>query len=855
MNLWYAMSDISAFGMVNTMWNYALESMRYQTALNSANCIFNPGLNYLLDPQFALWQLQMQNQNNCVWNNNSQANSNYPWNNNFQWNNPIAPVWQQPSSSTNSNSSNNSNNSVEAGKIEQYKKLFQTLKNKKALSNDEITKYNNALKEKEVEKRLEALRAWLKDINKDNIKAAIKDDDEIKKMIIDSGLNNDEIGDTLKKSIDALNTMTKGTDFCVFAGSIKDAPKHELIKALSYWNSNHTGENKNIMKYLANNLPKECDYDTAVKNMVDTLISEANEFKNSKEIKEKREKLESAYKKAFKTAYSADDINYHEKVKKGLNDIADEFEALYAQIRMQQAAEIDAKIKEKYEDFNTAIPELINENMMRNEVKKDLEEEGITAPDADKIEKNDGYKRNTQQTYKTAEERIKALNNKLKECQLDLGNGKKLYRSVGKGENGKHQYFMVIDDKLVKLKGWVDANKKLRSYNDNNVIVNDISNDLKPEHYEEFEDDDIITEDLKAKKEQEAKEAKKQQSKDKLNKWNTNGIVDNKENGTYVFKDGNTEIYLKMNENGDIVKCNSDGNNEQNLTNDELSKINNLSSKKEEEIEKNKKQEEAKKSQQGKVQEIDKQNLNESMKENGITPISVSGYGFKSENNKTVYYRYDTSKGEFVFVKEPDIKNISNQGIATYTDGKKIALREIGVSPKQAGKIVQEKLAYDTTAEEYNIIMKKMNSFSTYTEPEDIVEFLEGYDENSSDFWNCRICAHISSENNFGLTNKEKCLRIIAKQALKLMNELGIDEESDDYLDMKYYATEAGTKDSDGKTKPWRREGTFWSTWSLWSSERTGVANHMDDILKKLIKQYKESNDNENANANGNEQQ
>ena len=87
------------------------------------------------------------------------------------------------------------------------------------------------------------------------------------------------------------------------------------------------------------------------------------------------------------------------------------------------------------------------------------------------------------------------------------------------------------------------------------------------------------------------------------------------------------------------------------------------------------------------------------------------------------------------------------------------------------------------------------------------------------------------------------------------MNELGIDEESDDYLDMKYYATEAGTKDSDGKTKPWRREGTFWSTWSLWSSERTGVANHMDDILKKLIKQYKESNDNENANANGNEQQ
>ena len=67
---------------------------------------------------------------------------------------------------------------------------------------------------------------------------------------------------------------------------------------------------------------------------------------------------------------------------------------------------------------------------------------------------------------------------------------------------------------------------------------------------------------------------------------------------------------------------------------------------------------------------------------------------------------------------------------------------------------------------------------------------------------------------------------------------------------MKYYAEKAGLKEGDKKNS-WRIEGAFWRSWSFWSSERTGAANHMDDIIEDVLKEYREKYPENNDESSG----
>lgn len=155
---------------------------------------------------------------------------------------------------------------------------------------------------------------------------------------------------------------------------------------------------------------------------------------------------------------------------------------------------------------------------------------------------------------------------------------------------------------------------------------------------------------------------------------------------------------------------------------------------------------------------------------------------------------------------------------------------------KVSGKVLRQKLYGDTTKAKYEIAEKKLDEFGKYTDAEDIVAFIEGYDEQENGWyqWNNHLCAQISTEHGDSFKPKrEKYLKLIAKQILKVMDECGYSKDDDDYIAMKYYATKAGTDGND-----WD-EHNKWPSWLTWSSKRTNAATKMDEIIDDVIKKYR----------------
>ena len=124
---------------------------------------------------------------------------------------------------------------------------------------------------------------------------------------------------------------------------------------------------------------------------------------------------------------------------------------------------------------------------------------------------------------------------------------------------------------------------------------------------------------------------------------------------------------------------------------------------------------------------------------------------------------------------------------------------------------------------------------------QEVVEFIEGYNDKKSPIisWNDELCAQISSENNFGWQRKDSCLRTIARAVLKAMDEAEIGKDSKDYTEMVAYS-KVGLDKTTRKESEEAWGNVSKSSWSIVSSSRTGAANHMDDIIERVLKQYRE---------------
>ena len=150
---------------------------------------------------------------------------------------------------------------------------------------------------------------------------------------------------------------------------------------------------------------------------------------------------------------------------------------------------------------------------------------------------------------------------------------------------------------------------------------------------------------------------------------------------------------------------------------------------------------------------------------------------------------------------------------------------------------MRQKLYGDTSDDKYKIAEQKLEEFSKYTTTEDIVTFIEGYNEEENGWyqWNNHICAQISTEHgDYFKPKREKYLKVIASQMLKVMDACGYSKNDDDYMAMKYYADKAGTAGN-----PWDQYNN-WPTWLTWSSARTNAATKMDEIIYDALEKYRE---------------
>ena len=117
-----------------------------------------------------------------------------------------------------------------------------------------------------------------------------------------------------------------------------------------------------------------------------------------------------------------------------------------------------------------------------------------------------------------------------------------------------------------------------------------------------------------------------------------------------------------------------------------------------------------------------------------------------------------------------------------------------------------------------------MNSFSTYTDLEDIAKFFEAYEEERP--WyaliNSKMCAQIATESDLEAETKGKYLKTIVKQTLVLAKKC-LPRDSEEIEKLKQYSKESLVK------------GTF-----ELSSTYINKTRAIDSIIETVLKAYRE---------------
>lgn len=209
--------------------------------------------------------------------------------------------------------------------------------------------------------------------------------------------------------------------------------------------------------------------------------------------------------------------------------------------------------------------------------------------------------------------------------------------------------------------------------------------------------------------------------------------------------------------------------------------------------------------------------------ENGMTSTGITGYYQKGKH----YYKYNEETQEMELLS--GVTKVNNDGTVV-KNGQTIAVREVE-SPEVSGKILRQKLAGNTEERDYTIVRKKLNSFSLYDAPEEIVKFLKAYDDERSWLaqYNSRITAQIVTENGINDADKENYIKMIAEKVLLVAEKANIGQDDDIMQDLQEIAN--GT-----------HEVKFWSSdFCQWNSNKTiAVAKKLDKLIDQVIDKYDE---------------
>lgn len=666
----------------------------------------------------------------------------------------------------------------------QYDKMKKILNEYKKVATDSEKAYIEEAMSKsgKIDEKIKALKDVAAKLDSSVIKESLLSLDPYKTQLIKSGykVNNNDADKTLKTNLKlAAADLKAGKVDTLTSSVITNDAEPNILNILSTWNDTHnTTSDRNIIRSVASSIPSKADEQTNHKKAVEHIA-----------------KSLLSYAENIKTGFDADvDFSQLDKSaeevatawatasknfnKDNVNKLAAKVDDLYARLRLIEAEKIRNSIQKDYKFVNDMTGKtIVDDNLIIKETEKDLKAEGITPPAS----------RDAVPSGNRDEKPVSSLDDKpvdeqiaglTQEQEIAETNVKKgIYKSKN-SKDEKHHLYMKKDDKLVELKDVVSIDK------DNNCKMKDGSTKkLADVEKVEVSPSEIKQYNATLKQIEELKnDGKLVKCPTNLPTWNKAGVTlywskGRKANGAH-------QCFVVMGNELKQIDCKY--------------------------VDKN-----------GKI-----------VMEDGTTKDITQ----LTEADCTI-----ANSSEVLATDEP--KETKQKEDAKPKDTSKdddgIVIDE-NATAEESGKTVRERLYGDTSETDYKFIKKKIAQLDNYNAQE-VVEFIEGYNDKKSPIipWNDELCAQISSENKFGWQRKDSCLRTIARAVLKVMDEAEIGKDSKDYTEMVAYS-KVGLDKTTRKESEEAWGNVSKSSWSIVSSSRTGAANHMDDIIERVLKQYRE---------------
>lgn len=729
----------------------------------------------------------------------------------------------------------------------EYNKLKKALteykKSAEAMGDNELVdKINSALnKSGKVDEKLSAIKELCKSLDPTKMQNALLATDPYKADLIKIGykVRNNDADKDLQRRIEAAYTEidTAGTVNKLCANVLSGEDDPEILKKISFWNDKHNKtSDKSILRAIAPKIPSAKDERTDYKKVVDcvtnSLISYSVRVKQNYDGTDftNLDKSVDEVTKALKVVTDNFNKDNADGLANSVNKLADKVEDLYARLRLIEAERVRNNIQKDYNFMNNYFTNksVIDDNLVVSETKKDLTSEGIKIPtNTDVVPTNrQEVAPSTDLDNKPVDEQISELTTNSKDLHERATKKGKVYYS-NKGDNEPAQWYMKDGDKLVQLKGVtsIDSNGKCTMKSGAPTDLDKLSEDNKVE---------VLPSEIKQYN------ATLKQIKDYSGRlvkcpttpqnWKNAGVTLYWSKGTINGDDGNKHCQCFVVIDNKLQKIDNayvDGQGVIRFFNGETLDVKNLTSAHctpvtsidEIQLTNEPKSTSGTGTGNGGSATLDGTGeMDELAEKLGLTETGVIGYYKKGR----AYYKYNEETQQFEYLK--GVTTINDNGTMV-KNGKEEAIREVE-KPEEAGKILRKKLGGDTSTEAYTVIAKKMNSFSTYTDLEDIAKFFEAYEEERP--WyaliNSKMCAQIATEDGLDSATKGKYLKTIVKQTLVLAKKCLL-RDSEEIDKLKEYSTKS-------------LEKSPFEVASIYTDRIRAIDSIIETVLKKYRDKY-----------------
>lgn len=753
----------------------------------------NTSSDYLLDPRLAL----MQGQQSMMNGGSLFGNTMLPMFNNFPGMNMPFP-WMQPKTETEEEKKAREAREAEAKKPEakkaaSLKKAFDGIKkladkNSSLVVLDEsiIKKAEEAMKKEKAEDQLSAMKEVMALIPDDVIRKSVMADDTVVKKLKDAGYNfnyknnkyslpqtaveNIKMNQVYDNIVSKRNYDPQGLGS--FAASAASGSP-SILALVSAWNNSQS--EKGILRFIGKNIPTEEGPLAALKGqivpqIINAMIDKADQYSGCAKIKADRDKLAAAKDDLLKNFNQAN-----------LNKVSDAFEALYARLRMQEAVKIRDYIKNNadFNSLNEVKSDLINDDMVVAETYENLKEEGISNPPAeaglDKIQtvssvvvsdqgvvnKDDEYKNNPQGLV----DNYLAKDNKF----LTKIEGTDVYKTKGYDENGSgEKYYSVQDGKLIEVTKKEDGTFTA-------------SKDAKAVTSKEIEAYDSTIQ--------------------RIQRLISSKSIVPVENSSNLFKaTGAEEYYALIDGKFGKIKTSADSVKLDEMTAADLEDFNDADVKSKEKVEKDKKAKEEKEK-SDKIAKIVKnvtaetytfKTMKYQLGQLGLEETGVKGY-YKTKAKPTLFFKYDNNQNSSTYqhlVYLKDVEEVSPDGrMKVKNSSVKRYCQEVQTSAESAKELYELLNNVDYQRDNYtkvkteqqikndtNAMRRKLNTFISYTNVSDIINFISTYNDAAHHWWkrdDATFCSAIADIKALPESERKSYISQIAARVLLLVEKKG----------------------------------------------------------------------------------